>query len=59
MKGFEMRTFLASLAFVVTTAARAHEGHGEADFHWHGSDLVSIAAMVVAVGVWLWQRSKR
>jgi hypothetical protein len=59
MKGFEMRTVLASLAFSTITAAHAHEGHGEVDVHWHGGDLISIVAMVVAVGVWLWQRSKR
>ncbi len=59
MKGFEMRTLLANLAFATTTTAQAHEGHGEIDFHWHGGDLLSIAAMVVAVGLWLWQRGKR
>jgi hypothetical protein len=59
MKGFEMRTLLASLAFVTAAAAQAHEGHGEADVHWHGGDLLSMAAMVVAVALWLWQRSKR
>jgi hypothetical protein len=59
MKEFEMRTLLASLAFSIAPVAQAHEGHGEVDFHWHGGDLISIAAMVVAVGVWLWSRSKR
>ncbi len=59
MKGFEMRTLLASFALATAIAAQAHEGHGEADVHWHGGDLLSIAAMVVAVGLWLWQRSKR
>jgi hypothetical protein len=59
MKGFEMRTLLASLALATASAAQAHEGHGEVVFHWHGGDLLSIAAMVAAVGLWLWQRSKR
>jgi hypothetical protein len=59
MKGFEMRTLLASLAFATVTAAQAHEGHGEVDFHWHGGDLIGIVAMVVAVGVWLWRRKAR
>jgi hypothetical protein len=54
-----MRTLLASLALATASAANAHDGHGEIDFHWHGGDLLSIAAMVVAVGLWLWQRSKR
>jgi hypothetical protein len=54
-----MRTLLASLALATAPAANAHDGHGEIDFHWHGGDLLSIAAMVVAVGLWLWQRSKR
>jgi hypothetical protein len=59
MKEFEMRTLLASLALATATAAQAHDGHGETVFHWHGGDLLSIAAMVVAVGLWLWGRSKR
>jgi hypothetical protein len=59
MKEFEMRTLLASLAFATVTAAQAHDGHGEVDFHWHGGDLIGIAAMVVAVGVWLWRRKER
>ena len=59
MKGFEMRTLLAISAFATTAAAQAHEGHDEVDFHWHGNDLIAIAAMVVAVAVWLWRRSGR
>jgi len=54
-----MRTLLASLALVTASAANAHEGHGAADFNWHGSDLIAIVEMVVAVGVWLWRRNER
>jgi hypothetical protein len=59
MKGFEMRTLLASLVLAGSSAANAHEGHGEVDFHWHGSDLLTVLAMVVVVAVWLWRRSGR
>lgn len=54
-----MRTFLASLALATTSAVMAHDGHGQPDGHSHGGDLLSIAAMVVAVGLWLWRRSGR
>jgi hypothetical protein len=59
MKGFEMRTLLASAMLAAAASAVAHEGHGEIDFHWHGGDLLTVLAMVVAVGVWLWRRSGR
>jgi high-affinity Fe2+/Pb2+ permease len=59
MKEFEMRTLLASAMLAAAVPAFAHEGHGEIDFHWHGGDLLTIVAMVVAVGVWLWRRSGR
>ena len=39
--------------------AFAHDGHGEIDFHWHGGDLLTVLAMAVAVGVWLWRRNER
>jgi hypothetical protein len=54
-----MRTLLASLALATTSAAIAHDGHGETDFHWHGGDLLSILAMVLVVAVWLWRRKER
>jgi hydrogenase/urease accessory protein HupE len=56
MKGLKMRTLLASLVLVIASAANAHDGHGEASFHWHGGDLLTVLAMVVAVGLWLWRR---
>jgi hypothetical protein len=58
MKGLRMRTVLASLALTITSAAMAHEGHGESAPHWHGGDLMSIVAMVFAVGLWLWFRNE-
>ncbi len=54
-----MRTLLASAILLTSASALAHQGHGETDFHWHGGDLLAVLAMAVAVGVWLWQRSKR
>jgi hypothetical protein len=54
-----MRTLLASAMLAVVAPAFAHEGHGEIDFHWHGGDLLTVLAMAVAVGVWLWRRSGR
>jgi hypothetical protein len=59
MKGLEMRTLLASLVLAGSTAVNAHEGHGEADVHWHGGDFLTALAMVVVVAVWLWRRSGR
>ncbi len=59
MKGFEMRTLLASALLAAAAPAFAHAGHGEIAIHWHGGELIGIAAMVVALEVWLWRRSGR
>ena len=54
-----MRTVLASALLVAASQTFAHEGHGQAGFHWHGGDLLSLFAMAVAVGAWLCQRGRR
>jgi hypothetical protein len=59
MRGFEMRTLLASVALATASAAMAHEGHGEAPVHWHGGDLIALLAIGVAVGLWAWRRSSK
>jgi len=54
-----MRTLLASLVLATTSAAMAHDGHGEAPVHWHGGDLIALVAIGVTVGLWVWRRGRR
>lgn len=54
-----MRTVLASALAVAASQTIAHEGHGQAGFHWHGGDLLSLPTVAVGVGLWLWRRGQR
>lgn len=54
-----MRISTAAVLFATAVAARAHEGHGPANPHWHASDLFGIALIVaVAAGLFWFSRRK-
>ena len=48
---------LAGLA--VSLGAQAHEGHGFLGPHWHATDAVGFAVVLVIVGAVMWWRGNR
>jgi hypothetical protein len=53
-----MRPLLACLALLHAGLAAAHEGHGLPNPHWHASDLVGVALVVIVAAAALWPRKK-
>jgi hypothetical protein len=55
-----MRTVLAFTLFTAAASRPfAHEGHGQAGWHWHSGDLLVALATAVVMGLWLWRRGRR
>jgi len=46
-------------ALTLSTTVGAHEGHGQAAPHWHAGDLLTLAAVVLAMLLWVWRRGGR
>ena len=45
---------LALLTTLFPLLARAHEGHGLGDAHWHATDVLGFVVVAVLVALALW-----
>ena len=54
-----VRTTLACLALLLTTAASAHDGHGAAGTHLHATDVFGLLALAAGAAWWISRRSGR
>ena len=53
-----MRHLLPALLLLPAGWAAAHEGHGLPNPHWHASELLGVALVVIVAAAAFWPRKK-
>jgi len=54
-----VRTTMACLALLLTSAASAHDGHAASGIHLHATDVFGLLALAAGAAWWISRRSGR